>query len=976
MILVHGFGGIGKSTLLRRYGEIAAEGAPARGGRPGLEPLIAAVDWENEQRLRAADFVSDEGPPIWVVLDRVYVAVREAAASSRRDRTAVKKAFAPFRVQITKVPELAKEVQQALPSGEDGKLTSAADIEAVLQLAGRGVALFGGAHPLGALVAAPAAKGAVGVGHVVHDVRHAVRRRRQGQVPEEAYRLVLGRVEELVDTFSHCLREVSRRSRPMVVLLDTCELVLGTQEYLRRAMRKSGSRVVWVIGMRLQPEPVMQAHGEASLYRRTIHASRLLSVALENFSDDTISEYMSAELRGKLPAGVSVNRVAEITRGIPLAVSLVCDLLNAGREPDLVLQAVPEPGQPSALVRALAERYLTHAVHCAALRDDVPLLYGLALVHSDRLDPDLVAALWDVDPAEVADIAAGLAARHDFVLFDSRRLHDDIRDAVRLHLLDDVLRAQQRPMNQRAVTHLRQRLDGLNLISVDEQVTSEEWRGLVTALLWHSFWCDNRAGIDLLCHLLPAAGVLSEPFGAMLVDIAAFFAPVCNDQQKEIVEALEALSAVAFRQPPDADINGVQFRAALTLLENHHHHGPAVLAADPPRTVYLALLHAKHALSTGGQDSSALIALEQADRELPEPGDPPKPTSRALSQLAERVAHGLFWPGRSSFRDSPDAPRAAVLATRHDRRSSRAWWLLATSLEGQEALRACDEAIRLDPTFASPHNARGNQLARAGRLQDALGAYDEAISLTPTFAKAYSNRGAVLLELSRFQEATESCHEAIRLDPELAWPHDNLGNILQCLGRMEEALAEYDQAIQIEPEYVPPHIGRGEVLEKVDRLEDALAEYDEAIRLAPEKRSPHTNRGRCLVALSRHAEAVTSLRHAVELGSDDALEARVLLAALIRRDEPSQSAELCRTALRSQVRLQSPFRRAELRALAYLLVDNPDAATAELRSGEALRMAGDQFQRPLYDLFADPPVAGLEQLLAIWTEMDPLSLQY
>ena len=135
VILVHGFGGIGKSTLLRRYGGIAAEGAPARGGRSGLELLIAAVDWENEQRLRAADFVSDEGPPIWVVLDRVYGAVREAAASSRRDRTAVKKAFAPFRVQITKVPELAKEVQQALPSGEDEKLTSAADIEAVLQLA-------------------------------------------------------------------------------------------------------------------------------------------------------------------------------------------------------------------------------------------------------------------------------------------------------------------------------------------------------------------------------------------------------------------------------------------------------------------------------------------------------------------------------------------------------------------------------------------------------------------------------------------------------------------------------------------------------------------------------------------------------------------------------------------------------------------------------------------------------------------------
>jgi tetratricopeptide (TPR) repeat protein len=297
--------------------------------------------------------------------------------------------------------------------------------------------------------------------------------------------------------------------------------------------------------------------------------------------------------------------------------------------------------------------------------------------------------------------------------------------------------------------------------------------------------------------------------------------------------------------------------------------------------------------------------------------------------------------------------------------------LLALCLEGQQALRACDEAIRLDPTFAPPHNARGNELARVGRLEDALGAYDEAIRLSPDFAKAHSNRGAVLLDLGRLQDATRSCREAIRLDPDLAWPHDVLGDILRRLGRMQEALAAYDEAIRLEPEYFPPYVGRGLVLEAADRLQDALAEYDEAIRLDPQKMQLHTRRGRCLVALGRRADAVTSLLRAIELGSDDALEARVLLAALIRRDDPGQSADLCRTALLSQVPFQSPFRRAELRALAYLLVDDPEAAAAELREAEPARLPGDQFQRPLYDLFDDPRVPGLEQLLAIWSEIDP-----
>jgi len=196
-------------------------------------------------------------------------------------------------------------------------------------------------------------------------------------------------------------------------------------------------------------------------------------------------------------------------------------------------------------VRELADRYLTHAVRCPPLRDDPPLLYGLALLYSDRLDPDLLAALWNVEPTDVADVTTRLAARHDFVLHDSRRLHDDIRDTIRLYLLDDALRAQQRPMNRRAVAHLRDRLTQLDLRHVDDQVTSEDWQGLATALLWHTFWEDNRAGIRLLCHLLPAAHVLAERFAAALLSTAEFFLPVLSAQQTQMITELHELRPAA-----------------------------------------------------------------------------------------------------------------------------------------------------------------------------------------------------------------------------------------------------------------------------------------------------------------------------------------------------------------------------------------------------------------------------------------------
>ena len=614
VVLVTGLGGIGKSTLLRRYEEIAADDAAAAGdGRRGL--LVAKVDWEGERRLRATDFALDGGPPIWVVLDRVYEALSEAAADSRRDAALTGKAFGSFRFQVMRLPELAEDVRREFPGSETEKVTTAADVEAVLQVVGRGAALAGGAPLAAAVAAGPAAKGIVGAGHLALDAWGALRQHRHGPVPEGAYRLVLRRVEELTDTFARCLRAVSER-RPVMVVLDTCELISGSQEYLRRAMRVSGCRVLWVIGMRLDPDPGSAglAAGEVAQYRQAIRDSRLQVVPLGRFSDYTIGEYVDRELPGRLGADVALDAVVQVTRGIPLAVSLVCDLLKAGQGAESVLRPVPEPGQPSEVVRALAERYLVHALTCPPLQADVPLLYGLALLHSDRLDPDLLAALWDVDPGEVASMLAGLAERHAFVLRGRRGLHDDVRDTVRWHLLDDALRVAQRPMNQRASAHLSGRLRQLRLAGAEEQLASEEWKGLATALLWHTFWAGNRAGLDLLLDLLPAAAVLAEPFGVTLLEVGQFFLPTLNHQDKRSVEALGNLARMSLRQPQDAGSNpdGQTDRLGLSILESHHDLGGSVLAHDIPRKVYLSLLTAKHAQYASDSPGQALIALERA----------------------------------------------------------------------------------------------------------------------------------------------------------------------------------------------------------------------------------------------------------------------------------------------------------------------------------------------------------------------------
>src|SRR5207253_8351334 len=84
------------TTRSNQKQELPTTGQTPKAHGIGRGLLVARVDWESERRLRAADFALDGGPPIWIVLDRVYEALSEAVAGSKRDAALTGKAFGSF----------------------------------------------------------------------------------------------------------------------------------------------------------------------------------------------------------------------------------------------------------------------------------------------------------------------------------------------------------------------------------------------------------------------------------------------------------------------------------------------------------------------------------------------------------------------------------------------------------------------------------------------------------------------------------------------------------------------------------------------------------------------------------------------------------------------------------------------------------------------------------------------------------------
>jgi tetratricopeptide (TPR) repeat protein len=204
----------------------------------------------------------------------------------------------------------------------------------------------------------------------------------------------------------------------------------------------------------------------------------------------------------------------------------------------------------------------------------------------------------------------------------------------------------------------------------------------------------------------------------------------------------------------------------------------------------------------------------------------------------------------------------------------------------------------------------------------------------------------------------------------LAWQY--YGPALYMAGRNGEALAAYDQALTLDPNNVYGHNGRGNALQALGRYDDALAAYDQAIAADqviaddPGSAFVHENKGILLVVTGDLDGALAELDTADRLNPAGSGEGRTWAGAILwhRRDAIAARDRFERVT--GRVTGCTPFRTAEMEAVALCGLGQPDAAERNLVKAVSQRADGDQSEsRAIYDLLADPPLPGIDRLRAI-----------
>ncbi|WP_242040404.1 tetratricopeptide repeat protein [Anabaena subtropica] len=149
----------------------------------------------------------------------------------------------------------------------------------------------------------------------------------------------------------------------------------------------------------------------------------------------------------------------------------------------------------------------------------------------------------------------------------------------------------------------------------------------------------------------------------------------------------------------------------------------------------------------------------------------------------------------------------------------------------EEALQDFDCAIELNPKSDWAIANRGMTYRLMELYPEALQDFDHAIELNPKYSRAIASRGKTYRAMERYEEALQDFDLAIELNPKSDWAIASRGQTYMAMKRYKEALQDFDCAIELNPKYDWAIALRGQTYLLMQRYEEAVKDLNLTISL-------------------------------------------------------------------------------------------------------------------------------------------------
>lgn len=186
--------------------------------------------------------------------------------------------------------------------------------------------------------------------------------------------------------------------------------------------------------------------------------------------------------------------------------------------------------------------------------------------------------------------------------------------------------------------------------------------------------------------------------------------------------------------------------------------------------------------------------------------------------------------------------------------------------EWLQAEASFQEAIRLDPAYATGHHWYANHvLMPGGRFEEAGRELRAALELDPGAATVAASRGLLLALEGEDEQATQQFQSLLDRDPEFSLAHYFLGQVYDRQGRFDEAAAALRQALTFGGESPEVIATLAYSQGRAGRREEALKEWERLEALGESRYVSPTLFGLVEIGLGDFDAALTHLDRAVQI---------------------------------------------------------------------------------------------------------------
>ncbi|MCJ7531336.1 MAG: tetratricopeptide repeat protein, partial [Anaerolineales bacterium] len=800
--LIYSDGGMGKTTLARRFRDIAETEQPLEG-----EFQILWVDWEDESQLSSALQVGRENITPETVFDVIHT------VSIRQDWG---RYFTAYQDMLKKREKAEMEAVKALESsGERDELAAfrGASVSALAKLVRTNLPAIGktGETLVQTFLDAGIKVSAEQAAHL----RTMLETRLRARLKPDQFNTFLYPHEQLALSLAKDLKKIASQ-RPLILFLDTYEIVDHCDHWLRKVIQVAGPKILWVICGRNDLE---HSHSTGTTYDFKGYAEefqyRLITFDIYQLTLEDLHNYFAARVPQRVLDDGAAEVICRATRGIPLAIEVAADLWAKGIALEDIGGDTRDTTPHKEIVAKMTAQYLRHGV----AEGDRVAIYALTLA---RGDIEVLRAM--LRPADEKDfnlevVLQRMARDYASVHAAEARLHDEPAVFFRKHLQNEIRRTSDeiQTLNRRAETVLRARLtkweEQISLI--EERCVDEDWIKAALSLTDHLFWLDETKAWQWLILRYVEGLVYNRDLVFGLLEIASGWKDTLSRHGQNRLEALKTSGTAS---ELSTMLDELEYLARLGWLDRD---------GGEERRAIINLLRGYLSFNDENYQET-LVQFERAEKDLPTNG---KKLKTMLGEALYNLAGSFLWPqGQTNAVCSTEAEHILHKVVAWLPEKPRGWYRLGTtlSLTGKltEAIQAYNQAIALDPKYATPHYGLGH---------------------------VYSDQG-------RYEEAIQACQQAIALDPKFAYPYNGLGNVYRNQDRYEEAIQAYKQAIKFDPKDCAAMIGIAGASKQLGDDKQASKYIERARTLSPDRYNLA-----CLESISGNIEAaVEHLRLALE----------------------------------------------------------------------------------------------------------------